>query len=102
MTQEKIKSVINDIQYTPLDKEEGASRGDNLPRNSTRAPSTTTRPVDPPATSKVGKASHEQTVLTYNSTTFDDIANQREDLDSTPLHERSTVASVKQLSPAGV
>ena len=97
MTQEKIKSVIDDIQYTPLDKEEGASRGGKLPRNSTRAPSTTTRPVDPPATSKVVKASHEQTVLTYNSTTFDDIANQREDLDSTPLHERSTMASVKQM-----
>merc|ERR1712020_395440 len=40
MTQEKIKSAIKDIQYTPLDKEEGASREDNLPRNSTRAPST--------------------------------------------------------------
>merc|ERR1712020_215111 len=71
MTQEKIKSVINDIQYTPLNKEEGASRGDNLPRNSTRVPSTTTRPVEPPATSEVLKASQEPTVLTYNNNTFD-------------------------------
>ena len=97
MTQEKIKSVINDIQYTPLNKEEGASRGDDLPRNSTRVPSTTTRPVEPPATSKVLKASQEQTVLTYNNNTFDDTVYQREDLDSPPLPEGSTMASVKQM-----
>ena len=96
MTQEKIKSVINDIQYTPLNKEEGASRGDNLPRNSTRVPSTTTRPVEPPATSKVLKASQEQTVLTYNNT-FDNTFYQREDMDSPPLPKGNTMASVKQM-----
>ena len=97
MTQEKIKSVINDIQYTPLNKEEGASRGDDLPRNSTRVPSTTTRPVEPPATSKVLKASQEQTVLTYNNNTFDDTVYQREDIDSPPLPKGNTMASVKQM-----
>ena len=96
MTQEKIKSVINDIQYTPLNKEEGASRGDDLPRNSTRVPSTTTRPVEPPATSKVLKASQEQTVLTYNNT-FDNTVYQREDMDSPPLPKGNTMASVKQM-----
>ena len=97
VTLEKIKSVINDIQYTPLNKEEGASRGDDLPRNSTRVPSTTTRPVEPPATSKVLKASQEQTVLTYNNNTFDDTVYQREDIDSPPLPKGNTMASVKQM-----
>ena len=99
---ERIESVI---MYTPLDREEGAPRQDNLPHNSpkdssistTRAPSTTDRSVEPPAASKVVKAFQEQKPIAYNSTTFDNLVNQGEELNSTALPERSTEVSVKQM-----
>ena len=53
--------------------------------------------MEPPAASKVVKTFQEQKPFAYNHTTFDNLVNQVEELNSTALPEMSTEASVKQV-----
>ena len=53
--------------------------------------------MEPPATSKVVKTFQEQKPFAYNHTTFDNLVNQVEELNSTALPEMSTEVSVKQV-----
>ena len=53
--------------------------------------------MEPPAASKVVKTFQEQKPFAYNHTTFDNLVNQVEELNSTALPEMSTEVSVKQV-----